>query len=448
MTSQFSGKRLLAFGLFLTVTIAAFEITAVITALPTIVDDIDGASLYGATIAANLLASIVSIVAAGEYADRIGPAKPYAIAATVFVAGLVVAGSARTMPVVVLGRVLQGLGAGGFATLPYVAIRRVFAESEQPKMYAVLSAGWVLPSLIAPLISGWLTEQFSWRWVFLSMIPLAIIVSTLVVAQLRRLPPVDQVAGDARTPSRIPQALRLSIGAGMILSGLPQARWWLALALVAAGIAVAASPMRHLWPVGWTRAKPGLAAAVAARMCATAAFGGVDGFIPLAAERVHGVGATAQGFTIVGAALTWTAGQAFSARNADTIAPSRLIRIGFGLMALGAVLVMPVVLESTPLWATFVAWSVGGLGMGLLFNPTTVVALSSVGEEESGRASSQLSMADSIGFASTSAIGGALVAASERDVFSLQTALVGSFAITAAITIVGMIAGRGVHSTA
>jgi hypothetical protein len=112
------------------------------------------------------------------------------------------------------------------------------------------------------------------------------------------------------------------------------------------------------------------------------------------------------------------------------------------------VLVMPVVLSSTPLWATFAAWSVGGLGMGLLFNPTTVVALSSVDEAESGRASSQLSMADSIGFASTSALGGALVAASERDVFSLQTALIGSFAITVAITIVGIIAGRGVHQRA
>jgi MFS family permease len=448
MTSQLSGHRLLAFGLFLTVTIAAFEVTAVITALPTIVDDIDGASLYGATIAANLLASIVAIVASGEYADRIGPAKPYAIAATVFVAGLLVAGSATTMPIVVLGRVLQGLGAGGFATLPYVVIRRVFAESEQPKMYAVLSAGWVLPSLIAPLIAGWLTEQFSWRWVFLSMVPLAIVVSAMVVAQLRRLPPVEQADGDVRAPSRIPQALRLSVGSGMVLAGLPQARWWLALVLIGAGVLVAASPMRTLWPAGWTRAKPGLAAAVAARMCATAAFGGVDGFIPLAAERVHGVGATAQGFVIIGAALTWTLGQVFAAKNADKIAPTKLIRVGFGLLALGAVLVMPVVLSSTPLWATFAAWSVGGLGMGLLFNPTTVVALSSVDEAESGRASSQLSMADSIGFASTSALGGALVAASERDVFSLQTALIGSFAITVAITIVGIIAGRGVHQRA
>jgi MFS family permease len=441
-----TNRRLLAFGLFLTVTIAAFEVTAVITALPTIVDELDGSTLYGATIAANLLASIVAIVASGEFADRIGPAKPFMICAAVFIAGLIVAGSARAMPVVVVGRVLQGLGAGGFATLPYVAIRRVFPEDQQPKMYAVLSAGWVLPSLIAPLIAGWLTEQFSWRWVFLSMVPLATVVCIVVAAQLAQLPAVDSSDSAGVTePSRIPRAVQLSVGAGCVLAGLPQGNALLAIALIVIGVALTAKPLMHLWPIGWIRARPGLPAAVATRMCATAAFGGVDGFVPLAAERVHRVGATAQGFVIIGAALTWTGGQLVAARTADTVAPPKLIRIGFAILALGAVLVMPVVSEATPLWATFLAWSVGGFGMGLLFNPTTVVALSSIREEESGRASSQLSMADSLGFASTSAIGGAFVAASSRGSMSITTALIACFVLTVAIALAGLLIGRNVR---
>jgi MFS family permease len=458
--STMNGKRLLAFGLFLTVTIAAFEVTAVITALPTIVDELDGSSLYGATIAANLLASIVAIVASGEYADRIGPAKPYAFAATIFVAGLIVSGLANTMPLVVLGRVLQGLGAGGFSTLPYVAIRRSFPEPQQPKMYAVLSAGWVLPSLIAPLVAGWLTEEFGWRWVFLSMIPLAVVVSVAVVVQLQQLPPIEPEApagdepGDVATAhqpadpaaaSRIPQALRLSGGAGLVLAGLPQAQLWIGLPLVIVGAAITVRPWQALWPAGWVRARPGLAAAVAARFCATAAFAAVDGFVPLAADRVHGVGATAQGFVIIGAALTWTLGQVFAAKVAGTIPTQRLVKVGFGILALGAVLVVPVISDDTPLWATFVAWSVGGLGMGLLFNPTTVVALSSVSEAESGRASSQLSIADALGFASTSAVGGALVAASERGNFSIETALAMTFGLTVVIAVVGFAAAPGVR---
>ena len=445
-----TGRRLLGLGLFLTVTIAAFEVTAIITALPTIVDELDGTSLYGAALAANMLSSIVAIVAAGEYADRHGPVRPFVASAVVYVVGLSVAGAAGSMIVVVLGRVLQGLGAGGFATLPYVAIRRAFPDAEQPKMYAVLSAAWVLPSLVAPLIAGAITDRFGWRWVFLAMIPLTVAVSTIVIDRLRRLPALpndDAHDADHRgsAVSRTPQALQLACGAGIVLLGAAQSRIIVAAGLVGVGITVAALPLRRLLPTGWMHARPGLPAAVAARMCATAAFSGVDGFVPLAADRIHEVGPTAQGSVIIGAALAWTAGQAYAARVAGSARPARLVRAGFLLMALGAVLVAPVVWRATPLWTTFLAWSVGGLGMGLLFNPTTVVALSSVNESRAGITSSQLSMADSLGFATTSAVGGALIAASERGSFSLQTALLCSFAMTVAIALFGSVVGRSVR---
>lgn len=150
--------RALAVGLVLAVTLVAFETTAVITALPTITDELGGDSLYGAALSAYLLADLVALVAASEAADRRGPRLPFTTSVGVFVAGLAVAAAAPTMPFVVLGRVLQGAGAGGLASISYVVVRRAFPERRQPVMYAFLSAGWVLPSLIAPAIAGMLTD--------------------------------------------------------------------------------------------------------------------------------------------------------------------------------------------------------------------------------------------------------------------------------------------------
>jgi MFS family permease len=438
-----SRARLLAVGLFLAVTIAAFEATAVITSLPTIVDELDGRSLYGATLAANMLANLVAIVAAGEAADRRGPATPFAVCATSFVAGLLVAGAAPSMEFVVLGRVLQGGGVGGFSALAYVGVKRGFPDDRQARMYAVLSAGWVLPSLAAPFLAGAITDGIGWRWVFLGMALPAALVSVVVVGQLRHLPDVPPAPGPA-APSRVPAAVRLTVGAGIVLAGLPAANPMVVAAAIVIGGALAGPAITRLFPAGWYRARRGVPAVVACRMCATFAFLGVDSFVPLAADRVHRASATVQGVTIIGASLTWTGGQALSARWNGVVAPRRMISAGFGCLVAGALLVMPVVRAATPLWAVFLAWMVGGLGMGLLFNPTSVFAMSSTTEHEAGLAAGQINMADSLGFATVGGVGGAIVALSERGTLSLTTALLTTFSLAIGVALLGLLASRNV----
>ncbi len=435
---------LLAGGLFLAASVAAFEATAVITALPTIVDELDGSSLYGATLAAHMLANLVAITWAGEAADRHGPARPFTRCAVSFVVGLLVAGIADSMPLVVVGRVLQGFGVGGFQALAYVGVRRGFAEEHRPRLFAVLSAAWVLPSLIAPFVAGWITDTFGWRWVFLGIAPLATVAAAISVRQLRTLgaTPHPPPAG---TPSRVRIALRLTVGAALIVAGLPADHPLLVLGLVVPGVLIAAGPLRRLLPTGWQRLAVGVPAVVVCRICATFAFLGIDAFVPLTADRVHDADPTIQGAVIIGAALTWTVGQAIAARYGGRVAPRTLIALGFVLLAAGALLVTPVLSASTPLWATFLAWTVGGLGMGLLFNPTAVFAMGSSSERDAGLVSSQLNTADAIGFASVSTIGGAFVAASERGSIAFTTAIGTTFGIAVSMTVVGLVASRRVH---
>jgi MFS family permease len=435
-------QRLMAIGLVLGVTMVAFEITAVLTALPTITDELHGDSLYGVALACYTLANLVALVVTGELTDRYGPAKPYLASLAVFAGGLVVAATAQSMGVVVIGRTLQGAGTGGLAPIAYVLVKRAFPTDRQPSMYAYLSAGWVLPSLIAPAIAGTITDRLGWRWVFWLLLPLIPVVAFITVRPMRAYPATG--AGTVRR-SRIGAAILAAAGIGTFVTALQFKHAVAAVGGAILGVAIGVPSLRRLLPAGVHRAARGLPAIVLCRILATAAFLGADSFIPLAADRIHGASPTKQGFVIIGASLTWTLGQWFMSRHPG-IDPRRAVRWGFATMALGLAASVPVLAAGWPLWATFFGWAIGGFGMGLLFNPTTVTAMSHAEEGAEGQVSSQVNLADAIGFSMMGGVGGAMVAVSNRTSLPLPGALGINFGLAITLACVGMICARRVAS--
>jgi MFS family permease len=431
-------QRLLAIGLVLGVTMVAFEITAVLTTLPTITDQLHGDSLYGVALACYTLANLVALVVTGELTDHYGPARPYLASLAVFAAGLVVAATAPSMSLVVIGRTLQGAGTGGLAPIAYVLVKRAFPTDRQPSMYAYLSAGWVLPSLIAPAIAGTITDQLGWRWVFWLLLPLIPVVAFITVRPMRAYAPTG--TGEVRIP-RIRAAILAAAGIGIFVTSLQFNDPFAAVGGAAVGLAIGLPSLRRLLPAGVQRAARGLPAVVLCRILATAAFLGADSFIPLAADRIHGASPTMQGFVIIGASLTWTAGQWFIAHHPD-IDPRRAVRWGFATMAVGLAASLPVLISGWPLWVTFFSWAVGGFGMGLLFNPTTVTAMSHAEEGAEGLVSSQVNLADAVGFSMMGGVGGAMVAISKRTSLPLSGALGINFGLAIVLAGIGMVCAR------
>ncbi len=441
-----AGQRALAAGLVLSVSLVAFESTAVITALPTITDDLDGLSLYGATLAAYMLANLVALVWSGETADRFGVRRPFLVCIAVFISGLVVAASATSMVVVLIGRLLQGAGSGGFAPIAYICVSRGFPKESQGAMYAYLSAGWVLPSLLAPAIAGIVTDRFGWQWVFIGIIPLAMAVAALTSRAMKTLR--TPTADIDRRSSRLPKALQAAGGVALFALGVQNRHLVVVIAVGLAGLAIAFPAVQSMLPAGVFRARGGLSAIVAVRFLATATFLGVDSFVPLAADRLHGARPIVQGFVVAGAALTWTLGQALAARRGARLVPRHAAVYGFVLLFLGVIAASPVLSRTWPLALTFVGWSIGGLGMGILFNPTTVSSMSYATEGREGEISSQINLADSLGFGLMSIIGGAIVAIADHTAFSLRAAIGLNFCIAATLALIGIAASRGVRSQA
>ena len=423
------------------ITVSAFEAAAVSTALPTVAADLDGDRLYGAALSAFMLASLFALVASGEWADRRGPARPFLAGVATFAVGLVVVGAAPTMLVVVLGRVAQGLGAGALANVAYVAVGRAWPDDEKAGIFALMSSGWVVPSLVGPTIAGWVTSHLSWRWVFLGLLPLLPVLVALTLPSLVRMPAAPR---SESVSSRLPAALVLCAAAGVALAGLQAARWPLLVGLTLVGFAAGVRPLRALLPAGTFRASSGAAACVAARLAVNVAFFGVDVFVPLAATRLHGATPTEAGLVIVGATLLWSVASAVVARRLDTHGPTGLTRVGCALLALGCVLTCAVTVASLSLWVTFVAWMPAGFGIGLVFTTLSATALSGAGAERAGLVGSQLGIADALGFAVSAGIGGALVGIADRTSLSLAVALRVLFIGCAVVAVVGMATARRV----
>lgn len=434
--------RLLAVGLVLGVVLVAFESTALITALPTITDELGGDSLYGVSLAVYTLANMVALIVAGQVADRRGPTSTFVVSIGIFVIGLLLAGAATSMWVVVAGRTLQGFGSGGFSPIAYMLVKRAFPADRQPMMYVFLSAGWVVPSLVAPVFSGIVTEQFGWRWVFFMIVPLAIGVGAVASVPMRHH---GAAAGGDDTPSLTLPAVGAALGVGVLLLALASGTLWHVVVGGVAGAALGLHSLRRLLPSGFFSGRRGYPAVLTVRVLAAATFIGIDSFLPLAADRIHGATPMVQGFVIVGAALSWTCGQVLAARRPQA-RPDRMVRAGFILLATSSLLVAPVLWSGWPLWATFIGWAVGGLGMGVLYNPSTVVAMGYADDGREGLVSGQVRLTDALGFSMMYGVGGAIVAVADRGAITLQWALGVNFALSFGCAALGLAASRNVRA--
>src|SRR5690606_33474057 len=92
-----------------------------------------------------------------------------------------------SMAVLVAGRFAQGLGGGALTVALYVVVARVYPQRLHPAIFAAFAAAWVVPSLIGPTVAGLVADLWSWHWVFLGVVVLALAALLMVLPALRGL---------------------------------------------------------------------------------------------------------------------------------------------------------------------------------------------------------------------------------------------------------------------
>ncbi len=432
-------RRGLTLGLVLTITFIASEALAVVTVLPVVARDLDGLALYGWVFSSFMLASLIGIVAAGRDADRHGPARPYVAGLVMFTAGLVVCGLAPFMWVLVVGRCLQGLGAGAVPAVAYVAIGRSLPETQRARMMAVLSTAWVVPGIVGPGVAAVVSHLFGWRWVFLGLIPLVLLAGPLALPALFRL---GRATHPPSQEHRMADAVRTAAGAALVLGAFQARAVWVGAVLAVAGVLVGLAPLRRLLPAGTLLARRGLPATILSRGLLTFAFFGADAYVTLTITTVRHHSIIAAGGVVTASTLAWTVGAWIQARLHDQWEGARLVRLGLTLLLVGTAGMAWQLRAGVPLWEAYVAWSAAGLGMGLSYAPISLMMLRVAPSGREGWASASLSLADVLGEALGVGVGGAAVAAVSRGGRPVSGGVVLAFGAAALAAIAALCVSR------
>jgi len=435
-------RRALTLGLVLTITLVGFEALAISTVMPIVARELGGLELYGWVFSAFFLGSLIGIVVVGGAIDRGGLAVPFATGLGLFAIGLLAGGLAPSMAVLVGARFVQGLGAGAIQPIAYVAIGRTLPETLRPRMFATLSTAWILPGVVGPAIAGAVGESIGWRFVFLGLLPLIALAGALTLGALHAVAVpagVDEHRAAAANRSRLPLALTVALGAGLLTLGLTSGQPLPTIALSTAGIVIGIIALRRLTPAGTLRAQPVLPAAILLRGILTCAFFGVDAFVALTLVDWRGLSATQAGIALTAATIAWTAGAWIQARGAGSWPTRQFIRVGFAVTIIGLAGMLLVLNPEVPWIVGVGSFGVAGLGMGLAYSPLALIVLREASPENQGAATSSLSLTDSLGTALGTGLTGAMVAASVRSTGEAATGLAVGFAIAIAIGFGGLL---------
>ncbi|HVB92415.1 MAG TPA: MFS transporter [Acidimicrobiales bacterium] len=437
-------RRALTVGLVLTVTFIASEALAVVTVMPLVSHDLKGLSLYGWVFSIFMLASLIGIVVAGRDADRHGPARPYVAGLVLFGAGLVVAGLAPSMSVLVLGRALQGLGAGAVPAVAYVVIGRSLPESLRARMMAVLSTAWVVPGILGPGVAAEVAHLVGWRWVFLGLVPLVGTAGSLALPALVRLGRPDVEPADEHT---LADAMRTAVGATLLLAAFNARPAAAGVALGVAGVLIGATALRRLLPAGTLRASHGLPATILSRGLLTFAFFGADAYVTLTVTTIRHHSTFTSGAVVTASTLAWTAGSWVQARLNDQWEGRRLVRLGLISILIGTIGMACQLHAAVPVGEGFAAWALAGFGMGLAYAPTSLMMLRAAPSGREGWASASLNLVDVLGIAFGVGLGGAAVAAVSHSARPVSTGVVIAFAAAACAALMAMFISRRLPGT-
>ena len=447
-TAELFAPRLrgLTVGLIATITLVALESLAIGTVLPLVGEELGQIELYGWVYSAFFLGSLLGIVVAGGALDRMALWKPFAVGLALFAIGLLIGGLAPSMLILVGARFIQGLGGGAVGPTAYVAIGRTLPERLQPRMFALLSTAWVVPGVVGPSIAAIVGEFTTWRLVFLGLIPFLAVAGGLAVTALRRIPaaaPPEEHAAAAATIRRLPNALLVAAGAGLLIASLTAQDLRLVVVGGAIGLVLLLPAFRRLTPPGTLTLAAGVPAAVLLRGVMTFAFFSGDAYIPLLLQTWRGTPATLTGLVFTGTTIAWTVATWLQARRIEIWGPHRFVALGFVCVAVGSLITIPAVLPGFPAELTILTWLLPGLGMGFMFSAVTLVVLRGAAPAEQGAASSALQLSDILGTALGAGVAGAITAYGTRQGGdALGWALAAVFALSSIAAVLGLIASR------
>lgn len=380
---------------------------AVVPTLPTAARDLDGVSLYPLVAGCFVAASLLGGVLGGHWADRAGAHRPLAAGLVLAVVTLLVSGASVSVWQLAAGRFLDGLAGGMVAVSINTAIGQAYPDQLRPRVLALMSACWIVPSLVGPPLAGLVAEWWSWRVVFLGLATLTLLPALVVLTMLRRSPWSPPTTPQATVPSEDPTgnpprrtalAVAAAVSLGAALGQYGVSGWDVRhLLFTAGGLALLVTCAPRLLPPGTRHAARGLPATVLLCGMGSGVFFTLEAFVPLLLVTDRDVPPVAIGLVFTGAAVAWAASSWVQSRLLDGRPRHHLVVAGAVVLAAAVVIAGIGTLPATPAATAASSMVVAAVGMGLLAPSLTVLSLRHSPPGRQGYASSAMQTTQNLG---------------------------------------------------
>ncbi|WP_051960868.1 MDR family MFS transporter [Devosia riboflavina] len=375
----------------LSMSMVAFEATVVATAMPQIAAELGDLSLYSWVFTAYLLAQTALTIVGGKLADVYGRKPVILSGVAVFVLASIAAGFAQSMMMLIIARLLQGVGAAALQPAALTIIGDLYPGRERGKIQGYLAGVWAVSAVIGPLLGGVIVDWLTWPWIFWINVPLGLIAAEV----FRRYFHEPEQARFASVDWIGTALLTLTICAVMILigEGLRAGPLVLvttaAIALVGLGLFIvqqrrSANPIISLSL--WRRRR--IAVANAATLFSGGALMGLTAMLPIYVQVVLDASPIVAGMALTIMMVGWPMGTMVAARQYHQRGPRILMIAGGVFLPVGAAVLLFLQPISSP-WLAGVSSLVMGLGMGLISVTSlmTIQEATEVSERGAGTAS-------------------------------------------------------------
>lgn len=432
--------------LCLGVALLSFNTFLVSTAIPSAVLDLGGLSLMAWSTTLFLVFAIMGGIAAAGLKARFGARRALIGAALVFLIGSAVASLSGSMPELLAGRALQGLGEGIVAAICYALIPELFPSVLVPKVFGAEAVVWALSAFGGPVLSGFLTEAISWRAAFAVNLPIGAIFIALVLAV------VPKHAASAEGHHRVPFVRLLLIGSAIVIVSIASLRsdpLSIAACLVAAGLMLFGVVWRDenvahkLFPSAAFRLHDPVGAGLWVILLMPVAQSGAAVYLVFALQELWGLGPTLAGLVGAVMSIAWSVSAIAVAGVRTHAMRMTLIRSGpallfAGLLTLGLAILLDV------FWMVIAAQALVGTGFGISWAYLSHTIMETARPGERDTASALLPTIQSAGYGIGAAIAGlaantaGLAVAQTSE--SVRVAMIAVFVVCAALSVLGLFA--------
>jgi len=364
-----------------------------ISLLPNTVAEIGGSRLYAWVTTLYLVGSVAAATMVNPMLLRVGPRSSYLMGLALFGVSSLVCGMAPNMEILIAARALQGVAGGLLAGLGYAVINAALPRSLWTRASALVSAMWGVATVVGPATGGLFAQFGLWRWAFVAMAILTVLMAMLVPIALA----ADRVDPSVAAPAmKVPVWSLVLIGAAALAISVAQIphNFLATVGLLAAGVVLVGLFVIVDWRM---RAAvlppsvfgPGPLKWIYLTMAVLMVGAMVDTYVPLFGQRLAHLTPMAAGFLGAALAVGWSVSEIVSAsvenpRTIGRVIAAAPVVVAAGL-ALGAVTQrQDATVGSVALWT--IALAVAGIGIGMAWPHLSVRAMDSVNDPAEGSA--------------------------------------------------------------